>query len=68
MEQGFEQGTLSVSHRERVFSLGVDRIQNVRDLTGLPIVDIFERIEPVLERVENLGPLPVGDVGVFRRL
>jgi hypothetical protein len=27
---------------------------------GLPVVDVFERVEPVLERVENLGPLPVG--------
>jgi hypothetical protein len=60
MEQGFEQGTLPVSYGERVFSLGIHRIQNVRDLAGLPVVDVFERVEPVLERVENLGPLPVG--------
>jgi hypothetical protein len=65
MEQSFEQGTLPVSHRQRVFSLGIDRIQNVRDLAGFPVVDVFERVEPVLERVENLGPLPIGYAGDF---
>jgi len=64
MEQSFEQGTLPVSHRQRVFSLGTDRIQNVRDLAGFPVVDVFEWVEPVLERVENLGRFQSGTWGI----
>ena len=60
MEQSFEQGTLPISHRQRVFSLGIDRIQNSRDLACFPVVDVFERVEPVLERVENLGRFQSG--------
>jgi hypothetical protein len=35
-------------------------------LACFPVVDVFERVEPVLEQVENLGPLPVGYMGDFR--
>ena len=48
-----------------VFSPWGDRIQNVRNLASLPVVNILERVEPVFERVENLGPLPIGYVWDF---
>jgi hypothetical protein len=65
LQQSLEQGTLPVSYGECVLSLGIDRIQNVRNLASLPVVNILERVEPVFERVENLGPLPIGYVWDF---
>ena len=59
MEQSFEQGTLPISHRQRVFSLGIDRIQNSRDLACFPVVmSLGERRDRQCTRRRHDNPQP----------